>query len=158
MDNIAHQTTKEKSNKDCDKMMTLRGIGHAVNSTIGAASETQQYMKEKRELKAAQSDTNEQPEGKSESQNDTSKLARSENLVDSEADDWELDDSEEEGEESDHSMEKPLSQSDKQEPESIIAPECRDTPLPVPVILPQRRPQARSRGFVPFSSSAYMVP
>lgn len=135
--------------------MTLRGVGHAVNSTIGAASETKQYMKEKRELKAAHFDMNEQPEDSTNPRKDTSILedecsennrSRAESLVDSEADDWELDDSEEEDEESDLALEQPLSQSDNQEPESIIVPECRDTPLPVPVVLPQRRPQARSRG------------
>lgn len=59
---IVHLNNKERSHQDCDKMMTLRGVGHAVNSTIGAASETKQYMKEKRELKAAHFDMNEQPE------------------------------------------------------------------------------------------------
>ena len=124
-------------------MMTLREIGHAVNSAIGAASETKQYMKEKRELKAAESGST--------LHEDEKKHAKDDSSLDSDGQDWDLDDSEDEAQ-----REGLENTSGNAEP-MVISADIRYTPIPVPVVLPQRRPQARSRGYDPFQFHSFHV-
>ena len=105
-------------------------IGKGVASLVGLAQEAHAHNKEKKEAAALAS-----------TQSDASLPTANDVEVDEDEDDWIADDAQQQL----HSREPEEFKKRHPPPKNPIAPMAR---LPAPVIIPQRRPDMKSRGFV----------
>lgn len=116
--------------------MLLRGVGHIVNYGAGFAAESRQYLKEKKNH-----------QGQSDGAAPNEPPPYSEEDPERDSGDWDLDDATDDVDKT-RAEATVIDQGGALTMITSAPPNITVKPLPCPVILPQRSPRHRSRGFV----------